>query len=188
MRKLFALLLLFLCACEAEDQYASNYCNFVFQASLFPTSALTRAVAGAGGDFCIVKAVLMKGVYHLKLTPNQGSFDQADLDLTMSNAIGNERINYNTMGQKRGLIIGRTYGGVLCAYDLQCPNCDFNYELVWGEKPHLVKCDKCHRTYNIYNDYSYIESGTEGKHLEQYKRVTYNRAIPGKEVLSVQNP
>ena len=176
------------CACEADDQYGSTYCNFVFQAYLFPSSALTRAVAGTGGDFCIVKAVLEKGIYHLKLTPNQGTFDEDDLDLPMSNAIGNEHINYNTMGQKRGLIIGRTYSGVLCAYDLQCPNCDFNYELVWGEKPHLLKCGKCLRTYNIYNEYSYIESGAEGKHLEQYRRVAYNRAIPGKEVLSVQNP
>ena len=91
MKKLLGLLILLCCACEVDNLYSSTYCNFIFQASLFPTSALTRAVAGAGGDFCIVKAVLERGVYHLKLTPNQGNFDQTDLDLTISNAIGNER-------------------------------------------------------------------------------------------------
>lgn len=185
MKKLLGLLILLCCACEVDNQYSSTYCNFIFQASLFPSSALTRAVAGAGGDFCIVKAVLEKGVYHLKLTPNQGSFDQTDLDLTISNAIGNERINYNTMGQKRGLIIGRTYSGVLCAYDLQCPNCDFNYELHWADNAQELRCDKCKRTYSIYSEYSTVKSGDKGRALEQYKRVTYN---PENGILSVQNP
>ena len=173
------------CACEADNLYSSAYCNFTFQASLFPTSALTRAVSGAGGDFCIVKAVLEKGTYHLKLTPNQGSYDKADLDLAMTTAIGNERINYNAMGKKMGLIIGRTYSGMLCAYDLQCPNCDFNYELRWGEKAHELICDKCKRTYDIYGEYSYVKSGDEGRPLEQYKRVYYYQ---DRGILSVQNP
>ena len=187
MKKILLLFTLVLYACEVDNLYSSTYCNFMYQASLFPTSALTNAIASSGGNFCIVKAV-WEGVWHLKLTPNQGSFAPSDLDLPITTAIGKESIDKNAMGRKRGLIIGRTYSGVLCAYDLQCPNCDFNYELVWGEKPHLLKCGKCLRTYNIYNEYSYIESGAEGKHLEQYRRVAYNRAIPGKEVLSVQNP
>ena len=185
MKKLIGLFLLLFCACEADNLYSSAYCNFVFQASLYPNSALTTAVAGSGGDFCIVKAVLEKGVYHLKLTPNQGSYSNSDLDLTMSTAIGNERINYNTMGRKRGLIIGRTYSGVLCAYDLQCPNCDFNYELVWTENPQELLCNKCKRVYSIYSEYSTVKSGDKGKALEQYKRVTYNQE---RGILSVQNP
>ena len=185
MKNWLPLLLLIFCGCEVDNQYSSTYCNFIFQASLYPTSALTRAVAGSGGNFCIVKAVLEKSVYHLKLTPNQGAYDQTDLDLTISNAIGNEKINYNTMGQKRGLIIGRTYSGVLCAYDLQCPNCDFNYELRWADNPQELKCDKCKRVYSIYSEYSTVKSGDKGKTLEQYKRVTYN---PERGILSVQNP
>jgi hypothetical protein len=184
MKYLLPLLLLF-CACEADNLYSSAYCNFMFQASLFPTSALTRAVSGSGGDFCIVKAVMENGVYHLKLTPNQGAFAASDLDLTMNTAIGNERINYNTMGKKRGLIVGRTYGGVLCAYDLQCPNCDFNYELQWADNPQELKCGKCKRLYNIYSEYSIVKSGEKGRPLEQYKRVSYN---PERGILSVVNP
>ena len=174
-----------LCACEEDSQYSNTYCNFLFQAFLFPSSALTQAVSGSGGDFCIVKAVQEKGVYHLKCTPNQGSYNTDALDLSMNTAIGNERLNYNAMGHKRGLIIGRTYSNELCAYDLQCPNCDFNYELVWGDKPHLLKCNKCQRVYNIYSNYSYVESGEKGRPLEQYKRVTYNRTDG---ILSVRNP
>ena len=185
MKKIIGLFLLLFCACEADNLYSSAYCNFVFQASLYRTSALTKAITGSGGDFCIVKAELEKGVYHLKLTPNQGSFDNQDLDLVMTTAIGNERINYNAMGKKRGLIIGRTYSGVLCAYDLQCPNCDFNSELKWADNPQELKCNKCQRVYSIYSEYSIVKSGEKGRALEQYKRVTYN---PEREILSVQNP
>lgn len=185
MKKILGLFLLLLYACETDNLYSSSYCNFMFQASLYPTSALSSAVAGSGGDFCIVKAVLEKGVYHLKLTPNQGSFTASDLDLTMNTAIGNERINYNTMGKKRGLIIGRTYSGVLCAYDLQCPNCDFNYELKWADSPQELRCDKCNRTYSIYSEYSTVKNGSKGRALEQYKHVTYNLE---RGILSVQNP
>ncbi|MBR1448364.1 MAG: hypothetical protein IJ588_06435 [Prevotella sp.] len=176
MRRLTLLLLgLLLMACEIDNQYSSAYCSFVFQANIYPTSALTRAVGGTGGDFCIVKAVMERGVYHLKLTPNQGTYDQTDLDLTMSTAIGNERISYAAMGYKQGLIIGRTYGGVLCAYDLQCPNCDNNYELHWGDKPQELQCDKCRRVYDIYGEYSYVKSGDRGHALTQYRRIIYNQ-------------
>lgn len=185
MKKLLLLLLPLFCSCEVDNQFSSNYCNFMFQASLYSTSALTNAVASSGGDFCIVKAVLEKRVWHLKLTPNQGSFSPSDLDLAMTTAIGNERINYNTMGRKRGLIIGRTYSGVLCAYDLQCPNCDFNTELKWANAPHELRCDKCKRVYSIYSEYSTVKTGEKGSALEQYRRVTYNRE---RGILSVQNP
>ena len=72
----------------------------------------------------------------------------------MTTAIGNERINYNAMGRKRGLIIGRTYSGVLCAYDLLCPNCDFNSELKWADAPQELRCNKCKRVYSIYSDWN----------------------------------
>ena len=185
MKNLLLLLLLLLCGCEVDNQYSSTYCNFMFQASLYPTSALTNAIASSGGNFCIVKAVQEKGVWHLKLTPNQGSFAASDLDLTMTTAIGNERINYNAMGRKRGLIIGRTYSGVLCAYDLLCPNCDFNSELKWADAPQELRCNKCKRVYSIYSEYSIVKTGEEGHTLEQYKRVSYN---PERGILSVQNP
>ena len=184
MKKILFLFTLVLYACEVDNLYSSTYCNFMFQASLFPTSALTNAIASSGGNFCIVKAV-WEGVWHLKLTPNQGSFAPSDLDLTMNTAIGNERINYNAMGRKRGLIIGRTYSGVLCAYDLLCPNCDFNSELKWADAPQELRCNKCKRVYSIYSEYSIVKTGEEGHTLEQYKRVSYN---PERGILSVQNP
>ena len=175
VKKLLPLILLLFWSCETDNLYSSAYCNFVFQANIYPTSALTRAVGGTGGDFCIVKAVMEKGVWHLKLTPNQGSYDKTDLDLTMSTAIGNERISYTGMGYKQGLIIGRTYSGVLRAYDLQCPNCDNNYELQWGDNPQELRCNKCHRVYDIYSEYSYVKSGDQGHALTMYRYVNYNQ-------------
>ena len=184
MKKLLPLLLLLLSACEVDNQFSSTYCNFMFLASLHPTSALTNAIASSGGNFCIVKAVQEKGVWHLKLTPNQGSFAASDLDLAMKTDI-EKHINYKAMGRKCGLIIGRTYSGVLCAYDLLCPNCDFNSELKWADAPQELRCNKCKRVYSIYSEYSIVKTGEEGHTLEQYKRVSYN---PERGILSVQNP
>ena len=48
-------------ACSAENKYNTYYpVNFVFFTSLYPTSALTRAV-GSPGMFCIVKPRPTKG-------------------------------------------------------------------------------------------------------------------------------
>ena len=44
MKKIIGLFLLLFCACEADNLYSSAYCNFVFQASLYRTSALTKAI------------------------------------------------------------------------------------------------------------------------------------------------
>jgi hypothetical protein len=154
--------------------YSSSYCNFVFFAGLYPTSALTRAVGGTGGDFCIVKAVYENGATHLKLTPNRGSFAQTDLDLTMNTAITGERISYGAMGYRQGLIIGRSLDGQLKAYDLQCPNCDHNYELQWSTLATELTCKKCRRIYNIDGDYGYVKSGDKGVALTQYRTVIYS--------------
>ncbi|MBP5339927.1 MAG: hypothetical protein J6Z14_11620 [Prevotella sp.] len=164
---------LLLTACQADNMYSTSYCNFVFLSNLYPSSALTRAVGSTGGDFCIVKAVVVQGVYHLKLTPNRGTYADTDLDLVMSTAITGERISYAAMGQKQGLIIGRSVYGQLKAYDLQCPNCDFNYELHWGSQPLELVCNKCKRVYNIDGDYGYVKSGEKGVSLAQYKNVVY---------------
>ena len=164
-----------LAACDGDNMYSSAYCNFVFMANLYPSSALTRSVASSGGDFCIVKAVVERGVTHLKLTPNRGSYAASDLDLTMNTAIANERISYASMGHRQGLIVGRSLFGQLRAYDLMCPNCDFNYELRWASQPTELTCTKCQRVYNIDGEYGYVKSGDKGRALEQYKNVFYSQ-------------
>jgi hypothetical protein len=115
-----------------------------------------------------------KGVWHLKLTPNQGTYDKSDLDLTMSTAIGNERISYAGMGYKQGLIIGRTYSGVLRAYDLQCPNC-FNpnalplrNHTLTVSGTGIASCKDCHREYNL-NTGGNIVAGDTGTMLKPYR-------------------
>jgi len=160
-------------ACEADNMYTSAYCNFIFLTKLYPSCALTRAVGSGGGDFCIVKAVVERGVTHLKLTPNRGSYAATDLDLTMNTAITAERISYASMGRQQGLIIGRSVYGQLRAYDLICPNCDFSQELRWGEQTTELVCERCLRVYNIDGEYGYVKSGDKGRALDQYKNVYY---------------
>ncbi len=175
MRKLATLLLLcLLTACETENMYSSAYCRFTFQADLYPSSALTRALGSTGGDFCIVKAVNRNGATHLLLTPNRGSYAPADLDLLMNTAISGERISYAAMGYRQGLIIGRSLYGQLRCYDLQCPNCDNNHELQWSTSQALdLVCDRCQRTYNIDGEYGYVKSGDTGHALTLYRNISY---------------
>lgn len=183
MKKILVSLIILLCgACETDNMYSTHDCYFTFQASLFRSSALTRSVASTGGTFCIVKAVMEHGVTHLKLSPNQGTYAATDLDLTMSTAVNGRPVLYTRMGYKQGLIIGRSSFGQLRAYDLQCPNCDFNYELKWSGLYELV-CDKCKRTYNINGSEGYVQSGDKGHNLAMYKFVTYNE-IDGMLVVS----
>lgn len=171
-RILISLFVLLFASCETDNMYSSHDCYFVFQASLFPSSALTRSVV-INGSFCMVKAVMERGVTHLKLTPNQGTYAVTDLDLTMSTVVGGRAVNYTRMGYNQGLIIGRSSFGQLRAYDLQCPNCDFNYELKW-KGIYELQCDKCNRTYNINGSEGYVQSGDKGHNLALYKNVTYN--------------
>lgn len=187
-RRFFALIFigLLLTACETDDMYSSAYCRFTFQAFLYPSSALTRAIGSTGGDFCIVKARTINGGTHLLLTPNRGTYAATDLDLLMNTAISGERISYAGMGHKQGLIIGRSLVGQLRCYDLQCPNCDNNYELRWHESQALdLVCDKCHRTYNIDGEYGYVKSGEKGRALTLYRNVSYS---PDNGMLIVSNP
>ena len=176
----------FISSCETDNMYSNAYCRFTFNTTLYPSSALTRAVGSTGGDFCIVKATTKNGVPHLLLTPNRGTYAATDLDLTMNTAITGERISYASMGYRQGLIIGRSLYGTLRCYDLMCPNCDNNYELSWNDdQPLELKCNKCHRIYNIDGDYGYVKSGEKGQALTLYRRVSYT---PDNGLLIVSNP
>jgi hypothetical protein len=183
---LVAFLFCMLSACETDNMYSNAYCRFSFNTTLYPSSALTRAVGSTGGDFCIVKATYKNGVPHLLLTPNRGTYAATDLDLTMNTAITGERISYSSMGYRQGLIIGRSLYGTLRCYDLMCPNCDNNYELHWNDQQPLeLICQKCHRVYNIDGDYGYVKTGDKGQALTLYRRVSYT---PDNGLLIVSNP
>ncbi|MCR4602909.1 MAG: hypothetical protein K5683_05190 [Prevotella sp.] len=185
-RAFVALLLCLLTACETDNMYSSAYCRFTFNASLYPSSALTRAIGSTGGDFCIVKAQVKNGATHLMLTPNRGTFADTDLDLVMNTAITGERISYAGMGYRQGLIIGRSLYGQLRCYDAMCPNCDHNYPLSWSQAQALdLECSKCHRIYNIDGEYGYVKTGDKGQALTLYRNVSY---MPDNGLLMVSNP
>lgn len=189
MRRLCVLITLFLTltgCTETDNMYSSAYCRFTFNTTIYPSSALTRAVTSGGGYFCIVKAVYKNGVPHLVLTPNRGTYAATDLDLTMNTAISGERISYASMGHRQGLIIGRSPYGQLRCYDLTCPNCDNIPDLSWSKQNATdLQCSKCQRTYNIDNEYGYVKEGEQGHALTQYRNVRYT---PDNGLLIVSNP
>lgn len=189
MRRLcvFIILLATLSGCETDNIYSSAYCRFTFNTTIYPSSALTRAVASGGGDFCIVKATSKNGVPHLLLTPNRGAYAATDLDLTMNTAISGERISYASMGYRQGLIIGRSiYDGKLRCYDLTCPNCDNIPELQWSKQnANDLQCTRCQRTYNIDGEFGYMKEGEQGHNLTQYRNVRYTS---DNGLLIVSNP
>ena len=171
---------------EADNMYSSAYCRFTFNCSLYPSSALTRAVGSTGGDFCIVKTAMRNGITHLLLQPNRGKYAATDLDLAMNTAITGERISYAAMGYRQGLVIGRSLSGALRCYDLMCPNCDNNHELAWSSEQAMeMVCGKCHRIYNIDGEYGYVKSGEKGRALTLYRNVNYS---PANGILIVSNP
>lgn len=169
-----------LLACDADNKYNTYYpCNFVFFTSLYPTSALTRAVTNPG-EFVIVQPETVQGVVHLKLQPNHGTWEQSDVDLIMRTAIGNERVSYSSMGAGRGLVIGLSNFFGLKAYDLQCPNCLADYDLAryplcWTADGKHLECRQCKRTYLPDNDDGLVVSGGRkgDKMLIQYRNVSY---------------
>ena len=188
LRLLFLILIsIGLTACsETDNLYSSAYCSFTFNTSLYPSSALTRAVAGGGGDFCIVKATYRNGVPHLLLTPNRGTFAATDLDLTMNTAISDRPNSYAVMGYHQGIIIGRSLDGQLRCYDLTCPNCDNTPDLTWSQQSATdLKCPKCQRIYNIDGEYGYVKEGGKGHVLTQYRNIRYT---PDNGLLRISNP
>ena len=50
-------MLCMLTACETDNMYSNAYCRFTFNASLYPSSALTRAIGSARGGLFLVKGV-----------------------------------------------------------------------------------------------------------------------------------
>lgn len=169
-------------ACNVENKYNTTYpVNFIFLTNIYQTSALTQAV-GNPGMFVMVKPYTNKGVTYLKLTPNQGTWTDSQLDIQMNTAIGNEKLSYNSMGAGKGLIIGLSNSFGLKCYDLQCPNCLVEhgkaiYELRWTDNGRYLECPKCLRVYNQDNDDGYIvRNGHEDdKMLIQYRYVVYNK-------------
>lgn len=171
---------------ETDNLYSSAYCYFTFNTSLYPSSALTRAVAGGGGDFCMVKASYINGVPHLRLTPNRGTYAATDLNLTMSTAISDRPNSYAAMGYRQGLIIGRSFDGQLRCYDLTCPNCDNTPDLTWSQQSATdLQCPKCQRIYNIDGEYGYVKEGGQGHALTQYRNARYT---PDNGLLIISNP
>ena len=196
-RWLFILAAVLLLACDADEKYSTRYlCNFVFITDYAPNCALTRSLDN-GGMFVIVKPSAKEGVVHLMLTPNTGTWQESETDVVMSTAIANEKLSYQDMGARKGLIIGccnvpDLSGNRLKAYDAQCPNCledddTKSYPLTFDDDKTQpgVTCAKCHRIYLLESE-GMSMSGKKDTPLYQY-RISYSANYKNEHVLRVQN-
>lgn len=172
------LLLLLILACEGEPQFSTKYrCSFVYYASDHTTSALTLSLTNPG-HYVIVEPKFVAGVTHLKLTPNQGQWEENQTDIAMRTVIENERLTYDNMGANRRLIIGCSkFNGPKC-YDGQCPYClenttSPNNPLTWTENGEMLDCKKCHIVYNPNAEGQPVNGNEHTPRLIEY-RVEYN--------------
>ena len=179
VRLLFALPLLLLTACTAEEQYSTKYsCNFIFYTRYHADCALTL-VLGNPGQYVIVEPKFVAGVTHHVFTPNTGPWEQHQLDVAMTSAIENKRISYDNMGANRRLIVGSSnFNGLKC-YDGQCPNCleqggSVNRPLSWADDGKKLRCPRCNIVYNP-NAQGIPENGNEDTpRLLEYRVEPYN--------------
>ena len=169
-----------LMGCEGEEQYSTKYqCSFVFYARYHTDCALTHAL-GNPGLFVIVEPKFVAGVTHLRLTPNQGQWEEFQTDISMgTSAIENERINYGNMGANRRLIIGcSNFDGLRC-YDGQCPNClenasSVNFPLTWTDRGQMLECSKCKTKYNPNAMGNAVNGNAQTKRLIEYRVEPFN--------------
>lgn len=175
--KVKGILLLFilvaLCGCGAENSISNKFaCRFIFLTQNHAGNTLEVALTGYG-TYTFVSASYRNGVWHILSTPNDGK-DKTE-DIAITSAVEKQYASYANLGANNGIIIGRTIydGGVLVAYDRQCPNCinqygGTNYPLQWNTQDRQqVTCSKCHRTYAL-NTAGAITAGAEGDRLMQY--------------------
>jgi hypothetical protein len=164
------LVLLALASCNADYEYCSYPCYFVFDNSKHLDATLSSALnSSSPGVFCCITQSTKSGVTYINFSNNQGlSSSQA------KNAV-DQKYTY-VLGLNNGIIVG--FGNLdnpatLYAYDRQCPNCA-NSTSAYSPKYPLTmssdgkaSCSKCGRVYDLNNN-GIIVSGTAGDKLWRY--------------------
>ena len=175
-------LCVWLYGCDVDNQYGSPYeCNFIFYTSYHTSSALTLALTNPG-TFVTVESSFQNGIYHLKMKVNNGQ--EEDLPITTAKET---RINYNSMGANRRLIIGCSLANGMKAYDGQCSNCliqygGVRYPLEWIQNGQKLQCSRCKRIYDPNAEGVPVENAQKGDRALYQYIISHNG-----EVLHVYN-
>lgn len=173
MRKLLVLLCMpLLMGCEAESEFTSWDCYFVYDNSIHLDQVLASAANPAiSGIFCKITEESQGGSRYLIFDNNQGASSRQRETA--------QDLRYNLrIGLNNGIIIGVQNFGGFAAYDLQCPNCvrkenntvNPNYRLTLDTKGSgIATCPKCSNRYDLNNGGLIVEGKEGDKGLERYR-------------------
>ena len=174
-----------LSSCTADEyEYTTDWqCYFLFDTSIHNVCILNNALNPmSSGVFCMVRQEPKNDVLHLKMQLQDGKTTD-DVAITTAAELRRSCI----LGASNGIVIGySTLDQQLYAFDLQCPNClkanypYTKYAMQWTNNGLWLKCNHCHRSYDL-NNRGVVASGDDGLKLLRY------RASYGGRMLSVHN-
>lgn len=164
----FCLFALFLFSCQADNEYSSEPCRFVYDNSINQDAALASAmVYESRGIFCRVTESTWGGVKYINFQTNNELQTEPHRESTPE-----LQANF-ILGVNNGIIVGfqtmnqQPYGGFV-GYDAQCPNCmrrENNYLnpkfSVSMSESGIATCPKCGKRYDL-NNGGIVQNGEEG--------------------------
>ena len=171
----FFLLLLITSCNNAENEFSSSVCFFVFDNATHQDAVLGSAmnINSPGVFVTATKTTGSGGVLYFSFTNSLKQHSNAKAD-----AIDLKRTSI--LGYNNGLIIGfgnMSDPAIFYAYDRECPNCFDPQAIPVKSKPLTVNengiatCAVCHRQYNL-NTGGNIVSGDSGSKMTRYRANT----------------
>lgn len=136
---------------KVEDEFSTHQCYFHFNATIHNTSIIKNLCTSYEYYGMVTKQPLSGKTFTLVTTLFSGEKQSDNITTDM------ETRESCILGLNNGLIIGFSQlNQVLYVFDRQCPNCfeetgSTNHPLSWGENDKTVKCNHCHRSYNLSN-------------------------------------
>ncbi len=166
-----AVLLLFTSCGDAEYEYSSYSCYFIFDNTASRSALLATAMNQLSpGIFC---HITMSGNY-FKFETNASS----QTETVAMNAIDQNRTIELGAYNGSGIIVGYgnlNYPATFYAYDSQCPNCYKSEYLpryaLTMDSSGKAKCSKCQREYDM-NNGGIVSSGEGGDKMIRYRATT----------------
>lgn len=156
---------------QAEFEYNSPHdCYFLFDNSLHQNALMASAMTAGSNIFVkiskgteVVKGMATNYVYIS--TSDKKSSDKVAITTAVENYMSYE------LGAQNCLLFGyNVFDNKFVAFDAQCRSCYENgakSELSWTDSSTEVKCNKCGRSYNLYN--GTISKGEGGERLWEYR-------------------
>lgn len=170
MKKLFILLIIpiLLIACDAENIVSRKYpCRFALYYLYHQDSHIFTAVKSPGTFVYVTTANDTRGIRHVYTYENIKGKAQQTEDIRIENQKENYASYILGADNTIGLFIGCTNFNGSAAYDRMCPNCLDKNVLQFTEKPLIVRCAKCKRSYSL-DMAGAIVAGDKGEKLMQY--------------------